>query len=54
MDDVIDDNTRQVEELTGMGQDGNKLVDDVARLDQRPSITGNKKDGSMKALAGEI
>ena len=39
MEDVLDDNTRQAEELTGMEQDGNELVDDVARVDQRPSIS---------------
>jgi len=40
MDDVIDDNTRQVEELTSTERNGNQLVDDVARVRQYPSITG--------------
>ena len=34
MEDVLDDNRRQAEHLTGMDKDGNKLVDDVARVDQ--------------------
>ena len=54
MEDVLDDNTRQVEELTGMERNGNRLLDDVARVNQRPSITRNKKDGVMKALASVI
>ena len=54
MEDVLDDNTRQAKQLTGMDKDGNKLVDDVARVDQRPSISGNTKDSAMKALAREI
>ena len=54
MDDVIDDNTRQVEELTSMERNGNQLVDNVARVRQCPSITGIKKDDAMKALAGEF
>ena len=54
MEDVTEDNKRQVEELTGMEQDGNKLVDYVARVDQCPSITGIKKDEAMKALFSEI
>ena len=32
MDDVIDDDTRQVEEFMGMERNGNQLVDDVARV----------------------
>ena len=54
MEDVLDNNKRQAEELTGMEQYGNKLVDNVARVDQRPSISGIKKDHAMKALASEI
>ena len=54
MEDVLDDSTRQVEELTGIKRNGNKLVYYVARVDQCPSITGIKKDGDMKALASEI
>ena len=54
MEDVTDDNKRQVEELTGIECNGTRLLDDVARVDQRPSITGIQKDGSMKALASEI
>ena len=51
MEDVLDDNTRQVEELTGMDQDGNKLVDNVARVDKRPSITGNIKRWCSESLS---
>ena len=54
MEDATEDNQRKVKELTGMKQNGNKLVDYVARIDQRPSISGNKKDRAMKALASEI
>ena len=51
MEDVIDDNTRQVEELTSMERDGNKLVDDVARVHQRQSITGNTKKWCHESLS---
>ena len=43
MDDVIDDNTRQVEELTSMERNGNQLVDDVARVRQAPLLQELKK-----------
>ena len=54
MEDGTEDNKRQVEELTGMKQNGNKLVDYVARVNQCPSISGNEKDRAMKTLASEI
>ena len=43
MEDVLDDNRRQAGHLKGMDKDGNKLLDNVAIVDQRPSISGNMK-----------
>ena len=43
MEDVTEDNQRQVVELKGMEQNGNRLLEDVARVDQRPSITRDPK-----------
>ena len=34
-----------------MEQDGNRLLDDVARVDQRPSITGNTKRWCHESLS---
>ena len=34
-----------------MDKDGNKLVDDVARVDQRPSISGNTKRQCRESLS---
>ena len=43
MEDATEDNQRQVVELKGMEQNGNRLLEDVARVDQRPSITRDPK-----------
>ena len=46
MEDATEDNRRQVRELTGMERNGNRLLDDVARVDQRPPLQ-IQKDGSV-------
>jgi len=43
MEDATENNQRQVVELKGMKQNGNRLLDDVARVNQRPSITRDPK-----------
>ena len=50
MEDVLDDNRRQAEHLKGMDKDGNKLLDNVAIVDQRPSISGNTKRQCHESL----
>ena len=42
MDDVIQDNKRWLEELKDMDQNGNQLMDNVARVNQCHSFTRNK------------
>ena len=51
MEDVTDDNKRQVEELTVMKRNGSQLKDYAARVDQRPSIAGNKKGWCHESLS---
>ena len=51
MEDVTEDNQRNVKELMGMKQNGNTLVDYVARVDQSPSISGNEKRPCNESLS---
>ena len=53
MEDATEDNQRQVVELTGMEGNGNRLLDDVARVDQRPSITRDPKRRFHESLSGQ-
>ena len=48
---MIDDNKRQVRELTGMEGNGSELKDYAARVDQCPSIAGNKKRRCHESLS---